>query len=100
MSTEEGGKSSYLDLLISTLMQHEKSLDALVERLERIYESIAPAYRGEPRMAGEGGVEIVYIKVKTSRPIEDVERIIKSLKEEPEKVKAEDRIVDEDDPEI
>jgi len=29
MSGGEGGRASYLDLLITTLMEHEKNLDAL-----------------------------------------------------------------------
>jgi hypothetical protein len=34
MNSEDGGRSNYLDLLITTLMEHEKNLDGLIERLE------------------------------------------------------------------
>jgi hypothetical protein len=37
MNSEDGGRSNYLDLLITTLMEHEKNLDGLIERLENLY---------------------------------------------------------------
>ena len=38
-------KITVLDLLIATISQHEKTLDALIERLEKISEDPAPLYR-------------------------------------------------------
>jgi len=40
MSAEERGRSSYLDLLITTLAEHEKTLDSLVNKLEKIAENL------------------------------------------------------------
>ena len=37
MNSEDRGRSNYLDLLITTLMEHEKNLDSLIERLEILY---------------------------------------------------------------
>lgn len=41
MSAEGRGRTSYLDLLITTLMEHEKNLDRLVERLEKTCEDLS-----------------------------------------------------------
>jgi len=37
---EDVGRASFLDLLITTLQEHEKNLDSLIERLERIVQEL------------------------------------------------------------
>jgi hypothetical protein len=39
MNSEDIGRSNYLDLLITTLLEHEKNLDSLIERLEKLYQN-------------------------------------------------------------
>jgi len=95
MSSEERGRASYLDLLINTLMEHEKNLDRLIERLERIYENLQEIYekRGETEDQERLALEekrkppsseesaLIYMKLKLGREIEDIIKIIESLKE-------------------
>jgi len=95
MSSEEKGRASYLDLLINTLMEHEKKLDELVERLEKIYENLQEAYEKprESEVREEKVTEekeepqpserdvLVYMKLKLGRKTEDIRKIIESLKE-------------------
>jgi len=94
MSSEERGRASYLDLLITTLMEHEKNLDSLVERLERLCENFQNTYEGasakakEPAALKEKGETIppeqdtvVYMKLKLRREIDEAVKIIESLKE-------------------
>jgi hypothetical protein len=99
MSSEERGRSSYLDLLITTLMEHEKNLDALVEKIEKISEDLRGIYE-ETGSKPEKGVAVkasilkekiktapsepdtlVYMKIRLDRAIDDVVRIIETLKE-------------------
>jgi len=95
MSSEERGRASYLDLLINTLMEHEKNLDKLIDKLERIYENLQEIYekRGgaetrerlaleekrKPPSSEQGA--LIYMKLKLGRDIEDIIKIIESLKE-------------------
>ncbi len=95
MSSEERGRASYLDLLINTLMEHEKNLDKLIERLEKIYENLQEiSERREEAEAREKPVPeekakpvsseqpaLIYMKLKLGREIEDIIKIIESLKE-------------------
>jgi len=95
MSSEEKGRASYLDLLINTLMEHEKNLDKLIERLERIYENIQEFYERreevetpeKPILKEEEKVQpsekdaLIYMKLKLGRKTEDLIRIIEALKE-------------------
>jgi len=37
---EDAGRASFLDLLITTLQEHEKNMDSLIERLERIVQEL------------------------------------------------------------
>jgi len=37
---EDVGRASFLDLLITTLQEHEKNMDSLIERLERIVQEL------------------------------------------------------------
>jgi len=99
MSSEERGRSSYLDLLITTLMEHERNLNAVVEKMERLTEELnkirsTPASKQEKtvnakisavREKTKGDTSeadsLVYMKVKLDRPIDEVVRIIEALKE-------------------
>jgi hypothetical protein len=94
MSAEERGRSSYLDLLISTLMEHEKNMDGLVEKLEKIAKELSAIYeeasskakkeiaKKERGKAAESDLEtLVYMRIKLDRPIDETVRIIESLKE-------------------
>jgi len=95
MSSEEKGRASYLDLLISTLMEHEKNLDRLIGRLEKLYENLQEIYeerreteaqesstpkeKEKPRSSEQD--TLIYMKLKLGREIEDIMKIIESLKE-------------------
>ena len=83
---------AYLDLLATTLTEHEKTLDKLIERLERISENLAKlsqvteeeaevkapiVSRGE----SEGLETLTYIKIKLNRSISELKEILESLKE-------------------
>ncbi len=92
MSEDERGRSSYLDLLVSTLMEHEKNLDNLVGRLEQIYERLSsgkeegPKAEEIPKAKEEGEAvarqdTLVYMRIKLSRSIDEVVRVLESLKE-------------------
>jgi hypothetical protein len=93
MSEPEKGRSSYLDLLVATLMEHEKDLDRLVGRLEETSEKLSAMRKkadsgpaGRPVGKEKGGSDasdsetLVYMKIKLDRPIDEVVRIIESLK--------------------
>jgi len=95
MSSEEKGRASYLDLLVNTLMEHEKNLDELIEKLEGVYEKLqeisetlgkaetqespAPKEKEKPRPSDQD--TLVYMKLKLGRKTEDITKIIESLKE-------------------
>ncbi|RJS76546.1 hypothetical protein CW712_01365 [Candidatus Bathyarchaeota archaeon] len=94
MSSEERGRSSYLDLLITTLMEHEKNLDALVEKLEKTCKDLKNLYnevssnrgkarvsKGKSEAAPSDQGSIIYMKIKTDREIDEIIKIIESLKE-------------------
>jgi len=94
MSSEERGRASYLDLLVSTLMEHERNLNDLVEKLEEICNSlkeiskrfteiveiqeISASQKEEPRPSEQN--TLIYMKLKGQK-VEDLKRIIDSLKE-------------------
>jgi hypothetical protein len=98
MSSEERGRSSYLDLLITTLMEHEKNLDAIVEKMEKILDELKTV-RSEPSPKPEkttdmkpsnlkekainGSSEpdtLVYMKIKLDNASNDKIKIIETLK--------------------
>jgi hypothetical protein len=99
MSSEERGRSSYLDLLITTLMEHEKNLDAVVEKVEKISEDLKAIYteatsKPEKTVAVKGSAlkekaktapsepgTLVYLRIKIDHAIDDVVKIIEALKE-------------------
>ena len=94
MTAEERGRSSYLDLLITTLMEHEKNMDGLVERLEKIAKELTVSYeeaglkaqkeiaKKERDKTVESDLDtVVYMRIKIGRPIDETVKIIESLKE-------------------
>jgi len=98
MSSEERGRSSYLDLLITTLMEHEKNLDALIEKIEKISENLRSIYEEASKTEKTVAVKasalkekaktttnepdtLVYLKIQIDRPIDEVIRIIEAIKE-------------------
>ena len=94
MSSEERGRSSYLDLLITTLMEHEKNLDALVARMDKIYEELQAIYekassnqkeniilKRECKTSDSEPDSIVYMKIKLDKHRDDIIHIIEALKE-------------------
>lgn len=91
---EDRGRSAqfaYLDLLATTLTEHEKNLDRLIRRLEEISKSLSKMIElAEP----EGPAEekellrkemmqdtLVYMKLKTNRPMEELKLVLDTLKE-------------------
>jgi len=98
MSPEEG-RSSYLDLLITTLMEHEKNLDAIVERMERLSEELKKirfssaqqqektvntnisTVREKVKNDSSKTDSLVYMKIRLDRSIDDTIKIIETLKE-------------------
>jgi len=92
---------AYLDLLASALTEHEKNLDALIERLEAaidrfITELERDEGEGSKRTGGSSKVgkrlrgkskeeepseTITYIKLKLNRSPEELKMILDSLKE-------------------
>jgi len=93
MSGEDTGRSSYLDLLIATLTEHEKNLDRLLEKLEKVSEGLS-TYLGKAELKSErsvvkreisGGKDdsgtLIYMKIKLGRSLDDVIKILESLKE-------------------
>jgi len=94
MSSEERGRASYLDLLINTLMEHEKNLDKLIERLEKIYENLEEIIEKREETETQEVVtkkrvepvspeqpSLIYMKLKLGKEIKDITKIIESLKE-------------------
>jgi len=100
MSSEEKGRASYLDLLINTLMEHEKNLNAIVEKLENVSKDLREVVERlevkthetpmkesiiEERKKKHEPSErdtLTYIKLKLGRSTEDIVKIIESLKKE------------------
>ena len=79
-----------MDLLANTLTEHEKNLDDLIGRLEKICEHLSTFRRKEEsievteagKAVSEGAPEtLVYMKLKTKRSAEELKTILDSLKE-------------------
>ena len=99
MTEDESGRDvvdkraqyAYLDLLATTLTEHEKTLDRLIERLEKISKNLAQLGQiteveeeAEPEVAtvkAEGLETLTYIKMRLNRPVNEFKEILKSLKE-------------------
>jgi len=82
---------AYLDLLATTLTEHEKTLGKLIERLERLSKNLAkveqPLELGEEAKSETTIVKkevpetLTYIKMKLNRSTEELKEILKALKE-------------------
>lgn len=94
MNGEERGRSgqfAYLDLLATTLTEHEKNLDSLIRRLEKISESVSRISRlAEPEKPvtaeralskGETQETLIYMRIKINRPTEELKLVLETLKE-------------------
>ena len=85
---ERSAQYAYLDLLATTLTDHEKNLDKLIERLEEISESLSKIVKlreqGEAQRATaekEGPETLIYMKLRINRSAEELKVILDSLKE-------------------
>lgn len=85
---------AYLDLLASTLTEHEKTLDRLINRLEKVSKNLTmteqPAesevqeepVKPEVGIAKTGEPEtLTYIRMKLARSTSELKEILESLKE-------------------
>jgi hypothetical protein len=94
VNEDVGGKSprfAYLDLLATTLTEHEKSLDKIIKRLENLSRSLSemsatiesrePAIVERASRGEETQDALIYMKLKTNRPVEELKSILDSLKE-------------------
>jgi len=93
MSKGDEGRSSYLDLLISTITEHEKNMDKILEKLEEISEALLIVFEqarlktGQSVVKKEKGMKeddldtLIYMKLKIDHPLEHVLKILESLKE-------------------
>lgn len=94
MADEERDKRAqfaYLDLLATTLTEHEKTLGKLIDRLEKLSKNLARA--GQPpelEEKVESEVSIVrtevpetltYMKIKLNRSTQELKEILEALKE-------------------
>jgi hypothetical protein len=81
MSAEERGRPAFLDLLIATLLDHEKTMSSLIDRLEKTVKDLSNAKKEKSETAASNLDTLVYMKIKTGRPIDETVKIIESLKE-------------------
>ena len=81
------GRSGYLDLLITTLTEHEKNMDRLIERIEKLTQDLQNVLKefqkemGKRISASPKTETITYMKINLNRPTEEIIKIIKTLKE-------------------
>lgn len=92
-ANDKRAQYAYLDLLATTLTEHEKSLDKLIDRLEKISRNLArlgqpPELIMEEQAKPEAGIvktgepeTLTYIRMKLSRPANELKAILESLKE-------------------
>ena len=86
---EERESLAYLDLLASTLTQHEKTLDRLIEKLEKASSELSKLtqQRGEGQrietkisaVEAEAPEVITYMKIEINRSIEEIIRVLEAL---------------------
>ena len=90
MSSEDRGRSSYLDLLVTTLMEPEKNLDSLIEKLEKISENLSSLHAEGEKTTVKKELSktetpdqgtIIFMKIKLDHQRDDIVKIIESLKE-------------------
>jgi len=94
MSTgEDSGRSSYLDLLVAVLSQHEKNMDKIIEKMEKLSENLAKAEKvkrisekdsvviREGDTSPVGPDSLTYMKIRLNRPLDEILKILEFLKE-------------------
>jgi len=74
--------------LATTLTDHEKNLDKLIERLEEISESLSRMVELREQGKGQRAAvkkevpeTLIYMKLRINRPAEELKTILDSLKE-------------------
>jgi hypothetical protein len=88
----DSGRSSYLDMLVAVLSEHEKSMDRILEKMEKVSQDLAKAAkvsRDSKRNSAVVQVEtspgdketLIYMKVKLNRSVDEFLKILQSLKE-------------------
>ena len=85
---ESSAQYAYLDLLATTLTEHEKSLDKLIGKLEEISVNLSRTVerreKGEDHRVvpkKEAPETLIYMKLRIDRPAEELKTILDSLKE-------------------
>lgn len=87
---DDKARFSYLDLLANTLTEHEKNLASLIDRLEQICDklsSLGSMTKSEELTevgktpAKEAQETLIYMKLKTSRNVGELTKMLDSLKE-------------------
>ena len=94
MSSNDSGRSSYLDLLVATLMEHEKNLSDIIDKMEKVTANLSmqdsdgkkepetSVYRKKlSEQPNNKQEDIIYMRIRTQRPIRDLIEILSSLKE-------------------
>jgi hypothetical protein len=73
----------YLDLLTATLTQHEKTLDTLIEKLEKASKNLTISQRtgDAPVISKEAPEVFTYTKIEIpyNRPVEELTKILEAL---------------------
>ena len=73
----------YLDLLTATLTQHEKTLDTLIEKLEKASKNLTISQRtgDAPVISKEAPEDFTYTKIEIpyNRPVEELTKILEAL---------------------
>jgi len=90
---EDSGRSSYLDLLIEVLSQHEKNMDKIIEKMEKLTQELTKTAKREKtseekevpkeevNTSPKGPETLIYMKIRLNRSLEEVLRILETLKE-------------------
>jgi hypothetical protein len=89
----DSGRSSYLDFLVAVLSEHEKNMDRILAKMEMISQDLAKAAklggdskgnRAVPKkseISPEDQETLIYMKFRLSRSVNDLLKILQSLKE-------------------
>ena len=96
------GRSGYLDLLIATLTEHEKNMDKLLNKMDKLSQNLNKLLsenveKGKKEAStktssaseasshppdGDEGDSLIYLRIKLNRPLDEVIRILEALKKE------------------
>ena len=85
---EDKARYAYLDLLASTLTEHEKNLSELIEKLEVIHETFSKVGKlteskepGKTAVMKDSSETLIYMKLKIDRSTDELKQILDSLKD-------------------